>query len=73
MSDGSIFKFDEIKNNAELTGSDITSKKAGKRPDISSASKESVSHPDSKVNILDKESSSRAKVTPEPDASYHFA
>ena len=38
--------------------------------DLVESSKDRLPHPDSKVNTIDKKSSSRAKVTPETDTTY---
>ena len=55
MPDGSRFVYEDIKNNAEPTGSDIASK-TGKGPDISSAFESSISQNSQNSNAFDKKS-----------------
>ena len=54
MPDGSQFVYEEIKTDAEPTGSDVAQKSKG--PDISSASKNSISQFEEKSNGFDKNS-----------------
>ena len=57
MPDGSRFVYEEIKSDAEPTGSDIANIKASKGPDISSASKTSLTQNSAIVNSESQKSS----------------